>query len=349
MPQLLRLLEQSMGTKNRQVILRQRPKGRVCDEDFQLIEAEVFAPEAGQLLIRNLYLSLDPAIRGWMNDVQSYMPPISLGSPIRSGSIGEVVESKSDRFKPGQWVTGLMAWEDYSVVSHDQVYQIIPKDTPVPLPCWNSVLGSNGLAAYFGLLDVGAPQPGETVLVSSAAGGVGSVVGPLAKLKGCTTIGLTGSDEKCDWLLKEVGYDVAINYKTENLAKALKAACPQGVNVFFDNVGGEILNIALTRLAVGARVVLCGAISQINATERAPGPSNYLRLLSQRARMEGFVSIDYAHRFKEARERLLEWLTQGNLAYRHHIVEGLENTPGAFNCLFNGQNRGKLMVKVAAE
>lgn len=296
--------------------------------------------------MRNLYLSLDPAIRGWMDAADSYVEPIALGAPIRSGSLAEVVESKHPSFEVGDNVIGLTAWEDFSDV-HAKAIHKMPSDIPLPLTNFLSVLGGNGLTAYFGLFDVGRPEPGETVLVSAAAGGVGSIVGQLARIHGCRAVGLCGSPDKCAWLTDELGYDAAIDYRGGDLKEAIRAACPEGVDVYFDSVGGTMLDAALAHINVGARVVLCGAMSQLNQTGRAPGPKNYLRLLSRRARMEGFVTLDYAARWGEGTQKLAEWLLAGELAHREHVVDGLENAPSAFRMLFDGSNMGKLMVRVA--
>jgi NADPH-dependent curcumin reductase CurA len=298
-------------------------------------------------LLKNLYLSIDPAIRGWMSDAKSYLPPIEIGSPIRSGTLSQVVESNAEDWPVGQIVQALATWEAYSVVPHESLHGKVKPVEGVPLPSMLSVLGGNGLTAYFGLLEVGEPKEGETVLVSAAAGGVGSIVGQVARIKGCQAVGLTGTDEKCAWLTDELGYDAAINYKSADLKLALKEACPKGVDVFFDSVGGEILDTSLTRLNRRGRVVLCGAISQINAPELPPGPSNYLQLLAKSARMEGFTTLDFARRYDEARSELADWIREGRLRYRDEIVEGIDEAPAHLLRLFSGHHRGKLMVKLA--
>jgi hypothetical protein len=298
------------------------------------------------VLLKNLYLSIDPAIRGWMSDARSYLPPIQIGEPIRSGTLSQIVESNAEGWPVGQIVQALAAWESFSIVPSRNLHGKVKGIEGIPPPAMLSVLGGTGLTAYFGLLDVGQPKKGQTVVVSAAAGGVGSIVGQIAKVKGCRAVGLTGSDEKCAWLTDELGYDTAINYKTADLRVALKEACPDGIDVFFDSVGGEILNTALTRLNHGGHVAICGAISQINEPELPPGPSNYLQLLARSARMEGFTTLDFAARYDEARANLARWIKDGKILYRDDIVEGLDNAPLHFLRLFSGEHRGKLMVRL---
>jgi len=332
---------------NKQILLKKRPVGVPSTADFQAGEAPIGTPGPGEVLVKNLYLSIDPAIRGWMSDARSYLPPIEIGAPIRSGTLSQIIESNADDCAVGEIVQALAAWESYSVVPARQLHGRVRPIEGIPLQSMLSVLGGNGLTAYFGLLEVGQPQPGETVLVSAAAGGVGSIVGQIARIKGMRAVGLTGTDEKCAWLTDELGYDAAVNYKTADLRAALDEACPEGIDVFFDSVGGEILNTALTRLNRRGRVVLCGAISQINATELPPGPSNYLQLLAKSARMEGFTTLDFARRYDLARADLAQWIRDGELHYRDEIVEGIERAPEHLLRLFNGNHRGKLMVKLA--
>ena len=332
---------------NRQVLLKQRPVGTPSASDFETAEAAIGEPGPGEVLLKNLYLSIDPAIRGWMSDAKSYLPPIELGAPVRSGTLSQIVESNAEHWPVGQIVQALAAWESYTVVPAANLHGRVKPVEGVPLQSMLSVLGGTGLTAYFGLLEVGRPKEGETVLVSAAAGGVGSIVGQLARIHGCRAVGLTGSDEKCAWLTEELGYDTAINYRTTNLRVALKEACPQGVDVFFDSVGGDILNTVLTRINRHGRIALCGAISQINATELPPGPSNYLQLLAKSARMEGFTTFDFASRFDQARADLATWIREGKLRYRDEIVEGLDRAPAHLLRLFSGEHRGKLMVKLA--
>jgi NADPH-dependent curcumin reductase CurA len=332
---------------NRQILLRKRPVGVPGAADFEAAEAAIGTPGPGEVLLKNLYLSIDPAIRGWMSDARSYLPPIEIGAPIRSGTLSQVEVSNDGAWPEGQLVQALAAWESYSVVPSSSLHGRVRPIEGIPLPSMLSVLGGNGLTAYFGLLEVGRPEAGQTVLVSAAAGGVGSIVGQIARIHGCRAVGLTGSDEKCAWLLDDLGYNAAINYKSADLRNALKESCPNGIDIFFDSVGGEILDVVLTRLNRHGRVVLCGAISQINATERPPGPSNYLQLLAKSARMEGFTTLDFAGHYDQAREQLARWIFSGELRYRDEIVEGLEQAPLHLLRLFSGEHRGKLMVKLA--
>ncbi len=336
-------MTQTPGT-NLQIRLAARPQGLPKDSDFQFTEEPIPRPGEGQVLVKNVLLSLDPAMRGWMNEGRSYVPPIGIGEVMRGLTVGEVVESGHPDFKAGDVVSGVLGWQRYAVAPGNYLNRIPPGISPnVAL----GPLGMTGLTAYFGLLDVGQLKEGETVLVSGAAGAVGSIVGQIAKLKGCRAVGIAGTDEKCRWLIQELGFGAAINYKTAtDLHEEIRNACPKGIDVFFDNVGGDILNTALRSLALHARVVICGAISQYNATEPMKGPSNYLMLLVQRARMEGFVVMDYTPRFPEAQGQLGRWLAEGKLHYREDVVEGLENAPKALLRLFDGSNTGKLMVKI---
>jgi len=332
---------------NYQILLKKRPSGAPAADDFESGEGRVRSPEHGEVLLKNLYLSIDPAIRGWMSDAKSYLPPIAIGEPIRSGTLSQIVESNAEGWPVGQIVQGLAAWECFSTVPVSNLHGKVKTIEGIPLHAMLSVLGGTGLTAYFGLLEVGRPKEGETVLVSSAAGGVGSIVGQIARIKGCRAVGLTGSDDKCAWLTDTLGYDAAINYKAADLRIALKEACPRGIDIFFDSVGGEILNIALTWLNRRGRIALCGAISQINAVELPPGPSNYLQLLAKSARMEGFTTLDFARRYDEARAVLASWIREGQLKYRDDIANGLENAPSHLLRLFTSEPRGKLMVKLA--
>ncbi|MEZ4287843.1 MAG: NADP-dependent oxidoreductase [Polyangiales bacterium] len=333
-------------TANAQILLKARPDGVPTADCFQFATGKVREPVDGEVLVRNLYLSLDPAIRGWMDDKRSYLPPIALGSPVRSGVLSEVVESRLDGWNKGDLMQALGAWEDFSTIGEPQIHGRIEPVEGIPLQSMLSVLGGNGLTAYFGLLDIGQPKCGDTVVVSAAAGGVGSLVGQIAKIKGCIAIGITGSNEKNEWIVNELGFDSAINYKTGSVPEALKRLAPKGMHVYFDNVGGEILDAALGRLALGARVVLCGAISQINNTVRPVGPSNYLQLIANRGSMRGFVTLDFHDRYPEARKQLAHWIRNGELQYRDEVVEGLEHAPELFLRLFDGDHRGKLLIKL---
>ena len=334
------------ATINRQIRLAARPVGAIKETDFESHAGAVPVPGDNEVLIRNLYLSLDPAMRGWMTDRPSYMPPVALGAPMRGATIARVVASNDPDFSEGDLVRALGGWQDYAVVRKEDRLMKVPDGLPIPLSTHLGVLGITGLTAYFGLLEVGLPKEGETVVVSGA---VGSIVGQIAKIKGCRVVGLTGSDEKCTWIRETLGYDVAINYKTEDLDAALKAACPKGIDVYFDNVGGEILNACLGLINFEGRVVLCGAITQYNATEPAAGPSNYINLLTRSARMEGFIVTKFLDKAMEGGMQLGQWLLEGKLQHREDIVEGLEQAPSAILRLFSGDNQGKLIVKIADE
>jgi NADPH-dependent curcumin reductase len=334
---------------NRQIILAKRPEGDIKDSDFSYRESTVPTPAGDEVLVRNLILSLDPAMRGWMTDRKSYMPPVPLDGPMRGATISKVVASNDPDFQPGDLVRALGGWQDYAVVRKEDRLMKVPDGLPIPLTTHLSVLGITGLTAYFGLLEVGLPKEGETVVVSTAAGAVGSIVAQIAKIKGCRVVGLTGSDDKCAWIKDELGCDVAINYKSGNVEEALQAACPKGIDVYFDNVGGEILNACLGLINYEGRVVLCGAIAQYNAIEMPPGPSNYLNLLTRSARMEGFIVTKFLDRAMEAGMQLGQWLMEGKLKYREDIVDGLENAPNAIQRLFDGSNQGKLIVRIADE
>lgn len=329
---------------NKQLILRKRPVGLPEADTWNLDENPVPEPAAGQMIVRHHYISLDPAMRGWMNDTRSYIPPIALGDVMRAGSIGEVVASKIDQFQVGDVVTGWGGVQEYCLTDEKNWYKV---DTSLaPMPAYIGTLGMPGMTAYFGITEVGKIKEGEVVLVSGAAGAVGSVVGQIAKIKGCTVVGIAGGPEKCTYLTDELGFDAAIDYKNENVASALKTHCPKGIDVYFDNVGGEILDIALARLRMHARIVICGAISQYNNTGPVKGPSNYLSLLVNRASMQGMVVMDYAKDFSKAATEMGMWMMQGKLKSREDIYEGIDNFHETFLRLFNGEKKGKLVLKV---
>jgi NADPH-dependent curcumin reductase CurA len=332
---------------NRQWLLATRPKGMVRETDFEYSETAIPTPNEGEFLVRNLYVSFDPAMRGWMVDRPSYTPPVQIGDVMRAGAVAQVVESRHPDFKPGDFVYGTFGWQDYMATSGRDIMPVkkIPPGLSHTLPL--GVLGINGVTAYFGLLDIGRPQAGEMVVVSGAAGATGSVAGQIAKIKDCHVIGIAGGPEKCRWLTSEVGFDAAIDYKSEHVKKRLIELCPSGINIFYDNVGGEILDAALALLAMKARVVLCGAISRYNEETPSPGPTNYLSLIIQRARMEGFIVTDYAPRFDEALKELTSWLKAGKIKFKEDIKEGFENIPKTFLRLFEGRNFGKQLLKIA--
>jgi NADPH-dependent curcumin reductase len=330
---------------NRRWLLAQRPQGMVTPLDFRWVEEPARGPSDGEVLVRNLYLSCDPTQRGWMGG-DTYMPGVHVGEVMRSFAAGQILESRHPHYATGQLVQGLLGWQDYALVKPETA-RLAELPAGVSIETALSALGLTGLTAYFGLLEVGRPEPGETVVVSGAAGATGSVVGQIAKIKGCRAVGIAGGGEKCRYLRDELGFDAAIDYKSEDVAARLKEACPRGIDVFFDNVGGEILEIALSRLALRARVVICGAISRYNDTTLAPGPRNYMNLLVQRARMEGFLVLDYEARAQEAVSALSTWIKQGKLKDRADVVLGLENAPVALARLFKGENQGKQLVKIA--
>ncbi|SDH14911.1 hypothetical protein SAMN05216603_106134 [Pseudomonas benzenivorans] len=332
------------ATLNRQFLLAQRPVGLPSRDTFSYVETPLGEPGPGQILVKNLYLSLDPAMRGWMNDAKSYIPPVGIGEVMRALGVGEVIASQHPGFAVGDHVNGALGVQDYFLGEPKGFYKVDPKRAPLPL--YLSALGMTGMTAYFALLDVGAPKAGETVVISGAAGAVGSIAGQIAKLKGCRVVGIAGGADKCQFLIDELGFDGAIDYKHEDLHAALKRECPKGVDVYFDNVGGEILDAVLTRINFKARVVICGAISQYNNKEAVKGPANYLALLVNSARMEGMVVMTYAPRFAEAAQEMGGWLASGQLKSREDIVPGLTTFPETLLKLFSGENFGKLVLKV---
>lgn len=333
--------------KNRQWLLKSRPLGMVSEANFEMTEGPVPEPGDGEVLVRTLYISFDPAMRGWMEDRVSYMPPVQIGETMRAGAIGQVVESRSPEFAPGDLVQGMFGWQEWSLASGARgggLTRVPPGPTPTLAL---SVFGITGLTAYFGLLDLGQPRPGETVVVSGAAGATGSIAGQIAKIHGCRAVGIAGGPEKCEWLTRDAGFDAAIDYKSEPVPKRLAELCPDGIDIFFDNVGGEILDAALAHIAQRARIVLCGGISRYNEKEPPAGPRNYMNLVARRGRMEGFIVLDYASRFGEAVKQLAEWIAAGRIVYKEDIQEGFENAPKTFLRLFTGENFGKQILKVA--
>jgi NADPH-dependent curcumin reductase CurA len=336
---------------NRQFRLADRPVGDIKESDFEYREELIPSPKDDEVLVRTIYLSLDPTNRIWMSDIDQYMPPVEIGEVMRGGIIGVVEESKNPNFKKGDLVSGMLGWQDYAIALGNSGFSItrLPDPLPCPLNAFTGPLGATGFTAYFGLLDIGQPKAGETVVVSDASGAVGSIVGQIAKIKGCRVVGITGSDEKCRWLTEELGFDAAINYKTGDLEKALAQACPNGIDVYFDNVGGTILDAVLTKINLHARLPLCGLISTYNASKPIPGPYNYSQILMKRALVQGFIILDYLPRFHEAIAEIGKWLNQGKIKYALEIVEGLENAPKAILKLFDGNKKGKLIIKVSDE
>jgi len=338
-----------MRNSNRRWVLRKRPVGEVSEGDLELVETPRPEPGDGEFLIRTIYLSLDPTNRIWMSDMDQYMPPVEIGEVMRGGTLGVVEASRHPGFAEGDIVVpGLSGWQDYTVSDGTGVSKI-PAGLGIPLDAFMSVLGATGMTAYFGLLDVGRPQPGETVVVSAAGGAVGSTVGQIAKIKGCRAVGIAGSDEKCRWAVDDLGFDACINYRKENVLDGLRRECPDGIDVDFENVGGETLDAVLTLINLRARIALCGLISTYNAAGDVPGPYMFRNILMKRARCEGFIIIDYLDRFPEAQAEMGQWLAEGKLKYRTTIVDGLETAPATLHKLFTGENIGKLLIRVSEE
>jgi NADPH-dependent curcumin reductase CurA len=337
------------ATTNDQYRLAARPSGLPKDSDWQYASAPLAGLEDGEIRIKTLYLSLDPAMRGWMNEGKSYIRPVAIDEVMRAGGVGVVVASKSPQFAVGDTVTGGIGVQRYwQGPADDRTASFVRIDPALaPLETWLNTLGMPGMTAYFGLLEVGLPKPGDTVVVSGAAGAVGQTVGQVARKLGCRVVGIAGGKDKCDFVVNELGFDACIDYKNSAVKDGLKQYCPNGVDVYFDNVGGDILDTVLTRINMKARIVICGAISQYNNTTPVKGPSNYMALLVNRARMEGMVVFDYAPRYQEGIAQLAEWLKDGSIKSRSDVVEGLENFPAALLMLFEGKNFGKLVLKVA--
>jgi NADPH-dependent curcumin reductase CurA len=332
---------------NHQWCLAARPIGHIKPSDFAWKEEPMPTPNEGELLVRVIFLSLDPSQRGYMLERVSYMPPLALGDVMRGVTLGVVEQSRNVKFQSGDLVYGMLGWQEYAVTDGMGLMKL-PKTSSFPLSAYLSIFGLTGLTAYFGLLDIGKPKAGETLVVSAAAGAVGSIAGQIGKIKGCHVVGTAGNDEKCQWLTEELGFDAAINYKTESLHASLSTHCPNGIDIYFENVGGALLEAVLTLINLRARIVLCGLISQYNSMDTAKGP--FLgSLIVNRARIEGFLVSDYFLRAAEAIADLQKWVTEGRIQYRVDIVEGLENAPIAIGKLFDGSNRGKLMVRVSDE
>ena len=331
---------------NRQWLLARRPRGMVRAEDFLWNEAPVPRPGDGEVLVRNLYLSCDPTQRGWMA-ADSYLPAVKIGEVMRSFAAGEVVESRDARFRSGDLVQGLFGWQDYALARAGTLSSASPLAPGASFETALSALGLTGITAYFGLLEVGRPRAGETVVVSGAAGATGSVAGQIAKIKGCRVVGIAGGSSKCRYLVEELGFDASVDYRSEDVGSRLGETCPSGVDVYFDNVGGEALDAALAHLAMRGRVVLCGAIARYNDDVAPAGPRNYLNLLVRRGRMEGFIVLDYMQRAAEAVEALSGWLREGRLKDRVDVCLGLENAPATLARLFKGENQGKQLLKIA--
>ncbi|HTQ00180.1 MAG TPA: NADP-dependent oxidoreductase [Casimicrobiaceae bacterium] len=333
-----------MVTLNRQYRLAARPVGLPSRTDWTFGEEAVRDPADGEVLVKVLYVSLDPAMRGWISDAPSYIPPVAIGAVMRAGGVGRVVASRHPKHSVGEHLVGTFGVQEYALAS-EGLRRVDP--AAAPLPTYLGALGMPGMTAYFGLLDTGKPKPGDTVVVSAAAGAVGSVAGQIAKIKGCRAVGIAGGEAKCDYVVRELGFDACIDYKAGDVRRGLKQHCPSGIDVYFDNVGGAILDDALACLAMHARIVICGAISQYNATAAVKGPANYLALLVKRASMTGTLILDYADRYGEAARELGAWFASGKLKAREDVVTGLDNFPEALLMLFSGENTGKLVLKIA--
>jgi NADPH-dependent curcumin reductase len=329
--------------KHTQILLTNRPIGMVKDSDFDIVSSEIPTLEDGQVLIQIHYISLDPAIRGWMNAGTTYISGVAIGDVMRAFSAGEIIKSKNANFPVGTFVEGLLGATSHAISDGKglKILDLAKGNIPQHL----GILGMPGMTAYFGLLERGQPKSGETVFVSGAAGVVGATVGQIAKIKGCKVIGAAGGKEKCDYLLS-IGFDFVIDYKSENIDEALKKQCPEGINIYFDNVGGEILDIALANLARGARVVICGAISQYNNHTEVKGPKNYMKIVTARGQMNGIIVFDFLERFSEAVEEISKWIAEGKIHSKEHIIEGIENFAPALRKLFEGKNFGKLLIKI---
>ena len=336
-----------MTLQNRQYRLAARPVGLAKPTDWNLTTEPVADPADGQVLVKVLMLSLDPAMRGWMNEGRSYIPPVGIGEVMRAIGVGKVVASKHAGFAAGDLVAGGFGIQEYCLVADPKKLGLQKIDPRLGTPAqWLNALGMPGMTAYFGLLEVGQPKAGETVVVSGAAGAVGQTVGQVARIKGCRVVGIAGGKAKCDFVVNELKFDACIDYKNSNVRDGLKQHCPNGVDVYFDNVGGDILDVVLTRINKNARIVICGAISQYNNTTPVKGPSNYMMLLVARARMQGMVVFDYADRYGEAVKQIATWMKEGKFISREDVVPGIENFPATMNKLFSGENFGKLVLKV---
>ena len=334
-----------MAERNRRLVLAERPTGMVDEKTVRLEEADAPEPGDGEALARVRYISIDPTIRTWMDEAPGYLPPIAIGEVVRAGGIVEVVRSNSERYEPGDLLFGFSGWQDYAIASEATGYQALPDGVSPTLAL--SLFGITGMTAYFGLIDVGKVKQGDVVVVSGAAGATGSTVGQIAKIKGAgKVIGIAGGPQKCTSIVDELGFDEAIDYKSENVAARLHEAAPDGIDLYFDNVGGEILDACLAQLALRGRIVLCGAIASYNESGTGRGIANTSNLIVKRARMEGFLILDYFDRLDEGRAEVAGWLAEGKIKSSEHIVEGLENAPQALNLLFTGGNTGKVIVKV---
>ena len=329
---------------NRRIVLASRPEAYPEPRHFRLEEVAIPQPREGEALVRTIWLSLDPYMRGRMREGPSYAAPVEIGGVMTGGIVGRVVESRTPELAVGDIVDGSLGWQEYAVARPGQLRKVDPDLAPISTAL--GVLGMPGMTAYFGFLDVGKPEVGDTVVVSAASGAVGQVVGQIARIMGCRVVGTAGSDEKVDFIVNELGFDAGINYKTEDVDAALAAACPDGIDVYFDNVGGFVTDAAMQQINVHARISVCGQISQYNLPTPELAPRNMGLLIQKQARMEGFLVFNFAHRHEHARQRMAAWIRSGDLRYREDVVEGLENAPAAFIGMMTGENFGKLLVKV---
>lgn len=330
---------------NRQWLIADRPIGRpLKDTDFKYQEVSLEEPGEGEVLVRTLYLSFDPAQKGWLENVANYVDPTEIGDVVRGSGIAQVIKSNSPKLKEGDLVSGMVGWQDFPVMQANTLNKV---PDGVPPTATLGVLGGTGMTAYFGLLHVGKPVAGDTLVVSGAAGATGSVVGQIGKIAGCRVIGIAGGAEKCSWIKDELGFDEAIDYKNDNVRKRLKELCPGGINVMYDNVGGSVLNDCLGEIAMKARVVICGGISRYELGQFPAGPQNYFNLVFRRATMEGFIVLDYANQFPQASKRIAQWMEEGRIKYKEDMQQGLENAPRTLMRLFEGANFGKQLLQVA--
>ena len=334
--------------QNKQWILNSFPVGEIKDNDLIFKDSNLNGINDGEVLIKNIYLSLDPANRGWMSGKASYVDAMQIGDIMRGGTIGIIEESKNEKFKTGDAVQYQGGWQEYCI-NDGKGLIVIPLNTGLALPSFLSVMGMPGMTAYFGLLDVLKPKENETIVVSGAAGAVGSLVSQIAKIKGCRVIGIAGTEEKCSWLKNDLNVDGVINYKTDNLDSTLKELCPDGIDMYFDNVGGEITEAVINRFNIGGRMSICGQISGYNSETLQPGPRNWINILVKRLKVQGFIVFDYQARAKEAFVDMSKWMAEGKLQHKNHIVDGLENAVSSLKMLFSGENKGKMIVRITEE
>ncbi len=336
-----------MTQANKQWLLAERPVGEISESTFRYNEATLPDINDGDILVKILYLSFDPAMRGWMDDVPSYLPPVALGEPMRAAAVGQIEASANPDYPAGRLVMGMLGWQQYAQFDRNSAaeLQLLPEGTPPTMAL--SAFGGTSMTAYFGLLDIGQPKAGETVVVSGAAGATGSAVCQIAKLKGCRVIGIAGGAEKCQWLKDSCGVDAVIDYKHEDVGARLAQLCPMSINVFFDNVGGDILEAGIAQMADFGRIVLCGAIASYNDSEPRPGPRNLMVLIARRVRMQGFIMLDYLERMEEFMTEFGGWVLEGKISYREDIQQGFDNIPATLKRLFAGENQGKQLLKLA--